>query len=227
MQQLIKQVKHTCGCHVVDEHTVANDVNSTLCCSSHCSSAKGCTVVRECTTVYCDGAVRSKHCSTAARKPVIITVGAEKNSIITIDGSTFISNTANYYGGAGGAVASLTSSVTIWNSRFINNTASDGGGAVGVQSSNISIDNCTFINNKFFGLGRNGGALGCTDSIAAIQNCRFINNTGQNGGAVFLFDNTKCSNNECYCSVGTIDNSTLTNNNASKGAAIYVLSQLV
>lgn len=77
--------------------------------------------------------------------------------------------------------------VIIENLKFINGKATEslsGGGAIGAEStSNLTINNCVFINNT---ANYGGGAIYAYDKINLnINNTLFINNTAEgNGGAI-------------------------------------------
>ena len=95
----------------------------------------------------------------------------------------------------GGALIVTRSTVAISSSRFENNTAKVGGAIFSQLGSNMTISNCTFINNSATGCDDdrcNGGALfidsGCT---VTAHNSTFTNNiAGYGGGAIALFQGT-------------------------------------
>ncbi|WP_133241952.1 Ig-like domain-containing protein, partial [Methanobrevibacter thaueri] len=112
-------------------------------------------------------------------------------------------------GGHGGAIMWTGANGTVLNSTFRLNNASRNGGAIYMQGStegdcsNITVDDCDFIENY---AGINGGALdwyeGAHDST--LSNSYFFNNTAErSGGAVYWFGHD-----------GTIANSTFENNRA-------------
>ena len=91
---------------------------------------------------------------------------------------------------AGGALLVTSSKVEISSSHFESNEAEVGGAIFSQMGSNITITNCTFVNNKANCRDQycSGGALfigrGCT---AVAHNNTFLNNTSEySGGAVAL-----------------------------------------
>ena len=122
-----------------------------------------------------------------------------------IDGCTFRSNSAGFYGGANGGAIYVEGrtghddiSCTINNCTFQNNSAWRGA-AVASWDTELHIDGCTFTSNS---AGFYGGAMyldGSTDHryiLSTIHNCTFDNNTASYGGAV-LSDNTQLDMDSC------------------------------
>ncbi|MDR1135752.1 MAG: dockerin type I domain-containing protein [Clostridiales Family XIII bacterium] len=80
-----------------------------------------------------------------------------------------------------------------------------GGGALGIYHGTVTIQNCTFINNKATAAGGDGGAVNVdgTGGVLTIVNSTFYgNSTGNNGGAISA------------TSAGKIINTTIVNNTA-------------
>ena len=103
--------------------------------------------------------------------------------------STFI----NCYSSFGGAVATLYSILIVNNSNFINNSAYFDGGAIYSSYGYFSVNNSNFIENKgiynFTGRSTEGGAIFLDKLEAEIENSIFENNSvGLNGGAIFAYD---------------------------------------
>ena len=114
----------------------------------------------------------------------------------------------------GGGVATANSSNGyVGPTLFEGNKAEgDKGGALYVDSSNVSIDGCTFKSNESAG---DGGAVYSAGDKLYLSNCTFMSNSSKaNGGALFLDH-----------SDWTIKSSTFSGNSASKrGGAVYVNS---
>ena len=117
-------------------------------------------------------------------------------------------NIQSTHASVGGALIVTSSTVNISSSSFESNTAKVGGAIFSQLGSNITINNCTFINNSVTGCSDHcgnrysygctvddrchGGALfidiGCT---VTAHNSTFMNNTaGYAGGAIALFQGT-------------------------------------
>jgi predicted outer membrane repeat protein len=116
---------------------------------------------------------------------------------------------------SGGAITS-EGNLTLNDCTFINNSATQYGGAVGYDSGYLTINDSNFYNNSAT---VNGGALA---SIAPnlplnmlLNNCYFLNNTATSGGAVF---------NTGYLSVNSCDFNT---NSATSGGAIFGETTLI
>lgn len=134
-----------------------------------------------------------------------------------IDNCTFMSNRAGHYGGAVVQKNNVTDGVLkITNSTFNNNTA-NGGGALLTWMGDVTVENCSFENNRstktsggawyaslktsvtyhisgcYFGenvSAAHGGAILSTSDAATITNCTFYKNeiTGaSNGGGALAF----------------------------------------
>ena len=84
----------------------------------------------------------------------------------------------------GGAIYSMSSSITLNNTRFINNR-SDNGGAIYFTLGRIEIANSEFTRNTTTG---NGGALFIDSSRAVIQSTRFEGNESDgDGGGLYAY----------------------------------------
>ena len=122
-----------------------------------------------------------------------------------IERCSFLSNTAgtltyvavSYYSRqfrVGGALRVTSSNLSISNSQFDSNEAERGGAIYIETGRNISITDCTFVNNKAViaqsYLYADGGALYVNSGSAVVfHNSTFISNTaGDGGGAVSLYD---------------------------------------
>lgn len=114
-------------------------------------------------------------------------------SNVTVTNCTFTGN----IGKNGGAIGQDGGTLTVTGSCFSDNTSendnsTDGGGAIYVKgTSNTSISNCTFSNNRATNgggnaLSANGGAINFNSvtGTASITNCSFTNNGKTIGGTV-------------------------------------------
>ncbi|KZX11664.1 beta strand repeat-containing protein [Methanobrevibacter filiformis] len=157
-------------------------------------------------------------------------------SKVTINGSSFINNTA-YNGGA--IYNNNGTNFTInENTSFINNSASSYGGAIANTGANFSIDNNgTFVDNS----ANYGGAISNSGvNFSVGDNSTFVDNSASNyyGGAITndgvnfsVGDNSIFVNNSASTSGGAIingganfsvgNNGTFVNNSATSGGAIY------
>ncbi|MDR0424571.1 MAG: dockerin type I domain-containing protein [Clostridiales Family XIII bacterium] len=80
-----------------------------------------------------------------------------------------------------------------------------GGGALGIYHGTVTIQNCTFINNKAVAAGGDGGALnvdGTGGPLTIVNSTFYGNSTGNNGGAISA------------TATGKILNTTIVNNTA-------------
>ncbi len=151
-------------------------------------------------------------------------------SILYIENSKFINNTAKYGGviyvynttttlnknyfnndyssSMGGVIYSLYSTIIINSSTFINDSSTNNiAGAIYSKNTNLTITNTNFTNNT----AKIGGTIAQLENILTIDNSNFINNTATSyGGAIY----------NIYSKI-TIDNSNFTNNKAESGGAIY------
>ena len=123
--------------------------------------------------------------------------------------------------------------VVFKNLNFINSQ-----GAVFAENSNLTVINCTFINNKIsFDEYGGGAAISCNnfdfDCILKLQDSKFINSTGYLAGAVFadnvivkncIFDNNYAYNGGAISALNvSVTDSKFNNNKAENyGAAILV-----
>ena len=166
-----------------------------------------------------------------------------------IDNCTFMSNRAGHYGGAVVQKNNVTDGVLkITNSTFNNNTA-NGGGALLTWMGDVTVENCSFENNRstktsggawyaslktsvtyhisgcYFGenvSAAHGGAILSTSDAATITNCTFYKNeiTGaSNGGGALAFQGN-----------ANIYNCTLVGNESvheTYGAGIHIASSAI
>ena len=127
----------------------------------------------------------------------------------TIDGCTFINNSAAQDGGAINIEGKGANAIII-NSNFTNNTAPKGG-AIIISGNNSIIDNCTFFNNT--ANESDGGAVYIDGRDTTLNNVTLANNTAAGNGAGVLIDGTNTH----------ITDSTVENNTAGgSGAGLYV-----
>lgn len=124
----------------------------------------------------------------------------DPHTSIIISNSSFISNTATFPGGSGGALESLLdASYTISSSQFEHNISFRNGGAIrGKGAGDISISSSYFNDNVLNGISpdASGGAIGVINTSLTVLNSTFTQNvstpTGFGGGAIFFhtpFDN--------------------------------------
>lgn len=151
----------------------------------------------------------------------------------TVNGSTFINNTATnaFFGGA--AIFDLQGNLNITGSNFTNNNATASDGAAVYSSGNLNIYGCTFTGNE-------GGAVINEYGTLNITTSNFRNNSAiYYGGAVYTYGNCTVSSSNftnnnahdggCIGSFGilTVSDSTFTGNQAEElGGAIYIEGNL-
>ena len=140
----------------------------------------------------------------------------------TITDSYFANNTGSW----GGAISSLgylnsnPYTLTVTGTTFEGNNATFGG-AIFVESSNLVVDDCTFIENSGVGVGSSGtsntqgGAIVVfpNGAKATITGSNFTSNSANVGGAVSLAGVDQDS---------LIDDCIFTDNTASDGGAVYL-----
>ena len=151
-------------------------------------------------------------------------------------------NMSYVYGArVGGALVVTNSNLDISSSLFDSNTAELGGAIFSEFYSNVTIRDCTFVNNSAADCSDDrcsGGALFVdSDCTIMAHNSTFINSTSKfSGGAIALFKGTYIgtqnvfSNNEAsrqggvvYAfsnSIITVDNSSFSNNKAGYGGGV-------
>ena len=126
------------------------------------------------------------------------------NSQLTINKSTFTSNSATL---CGGAIYNNSNNVIINNSTFNKNTSANGGAIY--NNGSMELNSNTFTSNIS---SRNGGAIYNNKNIIINKSNFNSANTSMNGGAIYNAENA----------IATITSSTFTNNNANiAGGAIY------
>lgn len=116
---------------------------------------------------------------------------------LTINGGTFINNhsgssydqsgSGDYVCHGGAIYVSQLTELTVTGATFIGNTSLNSGGAIYIDNSyskSVSIENCTFSNNKAY---VDGGAICNNASKLTVTNSTFTENktTTGNGGAVY------------------------------------------
>jgi len=111
------------------------------------------------------------------------------SAVVSVRGCSFLSNTAENFGGA---IYVEYSTITIEGSTFDHCITTDSlygsGGAIFMTSTDFLINGCTFESNSapFY-----GGALAATGSTGVIAGCSFVANTAdQTGGSVFFETST-------------------------------------
>ena len=129
------------------------------------------------------------------------------NTNLTIINCSFINNTApsNY----GGAIASTGHNLRVENCFFMNNIATNSatgnfsGGAIRSSGNNLTVINSTFINNTANG----GGAIYDMGHNFTLIGSSFTNNTAEGrGGALYLYDRTNTTIENCYFNGNTAGN---------------------
>lgn len=104
-----------------------------------------------------------------------------------LDGSTSIANCRFERNGSGngGAISVYDSAISIDNCSFIQNRSSVYGGAVYILDSfGTSLNGCLFDGNE----ADLGGAIGVLGSTATLSGCNFISNSANYGGAVNILE---------------------------------------
>jgi len=112
---------------------------------------------------------------------------ADSNSTLELTDCHFKDNRSNYYGGA--ITLNATRHTLMENCTFELNHASYRCGALEIGASNVTIENCTFTQNKtdIGGLSvyNYGGAIYAASNCSPIiRNCRFYDNSSKFGGAI-------------------------------------------
>ncbi len=164
------------------------------------------------------------------------TLYADKNSRITIEGSSFSNNVSRH---GGGIYLTSGATATITNTTFTNNQASSGyGGAIYTSGAGeLKLEGCTFSRNQ----GSHGGALWIETSTyrTIVRNCEFYANSATYGGAiyangpkqVYLADNLFVENvastqgGAFYLASGTymaMINNTIVGSDAPTGGGLYL-----
>lgn len=139
-------------------------------------------------------------------------VVTEKNAYTTIDNCIFNNNNES-------AVYNKNSSVTLKNSRFENNCSDSGNGSSkkggAVYNHNVlSVDNCSFDNNK----ANKGGAI-FSDYSFNVSNSTFNGNTANGKGGAIMFDYRGSD----FCERLNLTNSRFTGNKAGNdGGGVFV-----
>ena len=108
-------------------------------------------------------------------------VGCFLNSKVSVVDSEFSHNSANFYGGVFHVKGSV---LAIQESEFINNSATSDGGVAHVFDSLIPLKNSLFNHNQ----ASKGGVLSLRKSNVTIDNCTFIDNIAGRNGGVLYFD---------------------------------------
>ena len=128
-------------------------------------------------------------------------------TVLTIDGSTFKNNQANY----GGAIYTKTT-LNVIGSTFTSNKASKNGGAIYSNQGTKNIENCIFDSNT----APYGGAIYSSDSVLNINGSTFKSNVADYGGGFYTTDKLKLTNTKFIDNKGT-----------KNGGAIYSKSESV
>ena len=106
------------------------------------------------------------------------------NDLLTVRGSSFVGNKAEFYG-SGGAIKLSDGILVIYNSSFINNLATADGGAI--ASSNfgeVTVKSSTFSGNR----ARTGGAVYSGGGAIALTHVTMVDNLAVDGAALHSFD---------------------------------------
>ena len=118
-------------------------------------------------------------------------IHTHSNAQTRISGSKFIKNHAGWNGGA----LFTYSKLEVYNSTFNENICdtTTGGGAIGSynfgSSYNITIENCSFKNNKNTAVDGNGGAITALNGgYLNVHGSNFTNNSAGNGLAICAFN---------------------------------------
>ena len=118
-------------------------------------------------------------------------IHTHSNAQTRISGSKFIKNHAGWNGGA----LFTYSKLEVYNSTFDENICdtTTGGGAIGSynfgSSYNITIENCSFKNNKNTAVDGNGGAITALNGgYLNVHGSNFTNNSAGNGLAICAFN---------------------------------------
>ena len=139
-------------------------------------------------TVKSDGTV---HIASGTYKENNITINKNMNIIGENQKNTIINGQQS-----GNSIFTIASGVnlTIINLTLTNGTSNNGGGAINnIYGGTLTVDNCSFTNNKATGSG--GGAIFIIGN-STINNSSFTKNTAINtyGGAIFLIGNSTIKN---------------------------------
>ena len=136
---------------------------------------------------------------------------------------------SKFDGNTNGCIGGKNAVLHIVNSSLISNIAQQNGGAVNINSSQVTLDNCSLINNtaRWYnplyrhpqwpdntagGWEGDGGAVYAHNSHVTLGNCSLINSTaGEDGGAVYAHNSRV-----------TLGNCSLINNTArDDGGTVY------
>jgi len=130
------------------------------------------------------------------------------NKSLTIDGNGFTidaNNSARIFNIAG-------ATVTLQNIKFINGQINGFGAAIYCKDSNLTIINCTFLDNSAYGPNSTGGAVYFNGGKLTVDNSKFDKNTADIDGGALYFKGED----------GVISRSNFTSNNASYNGAVYM-----
>ena len=113
-----------------------------------------------------------------------------ENVALSIEGSTFKSNTAEN----GGAIYSINRDFDITNASFVSNSATNGG-AIYLESCYATISDCSFLSNS----ATNGGAIYLKGVEASIDSSEAnANEAKENGGFICALDSTTQTSNNTF-----------------------------
>lgn len=142
---------------------------------------------------------------------------SQASNQLTIEHSTFDSNSASSDSNAGGALAigSTHTMVNVFNVSFTGNSAGNGGAVYVGSLSSVSIGGCLFDSNSASSVG-GGGVILELSTACVISHCTFTKNeaiTGVGGGLYLTGDNST-----------SIDTCDFLSNTAQEGSAIYAVT---
>ncbi len=146
---------------------------------------------------------------------------------LTIESSVFKGNKASdRSNGAGGAITTDETEITINNTYFTENAAGQSGGAIyiGENCTDVTITQSTFTMNGFDGSGVNatyGGAIR-SESTFTVTRSYFENNSAQDSGGAIYFNRQNAEFNLEYSMFRRNTSSGNTSSSNTGGGAIYL-----
>ena len=131
----------------------------------------------------------------------------KQDSIINVNGSVFVSNSATDWGGV---LLSISSTITIEASEFYDNSATRWGGVLDSTSSIITIEASEFHDNNATW----GGVLASFNSTITIASSNFTNNVSPIGAIIYAASRSVIQH--------TYSHFLINNNTAGRYAVIYL-----